>query len=461
MEKNHTMKNHKILITLFAGLLGFNSCEDSLNLAPISEIGSDNFYSNTEQVETGVYAIYDGLQAMVQTEYALTEIRSDNTKTRTSEGEGAQFESMNVDPSNSTVALYWSNNYNVIFRANTVLKHLDAVTIAAKKTQFEGEAKFVRALCHFNLVRAFGDVPLINKIVTTSDKEYFNRTPKADVFTSIIKDLKDAVTMLPARAATGEGRATIGAANALLAKVYLTTGDYVSAKTALDAVSATEYGIMPAFNDVFYKEQNKEVIFAIQYINDNATDSELFSIDFTSKGRATGLNFATSDLMSSVDTAIDKRKSTLFYFEKAISKWQCGKYRSNSTNTSFSGNDWIVLRYADVLLMKVEAIMAGGTSTSDAAAVTAFNAIRTRAGLPTVTTVTKEDLLKERRTEFAFENQRLYDLIRFGVADAVMGAFSTKGEPTFSYSSTDLLLPIPQRERNLNPDMTQNPGYNQ
>lgn len=456
------MKNYKILITFFTGLLLLNSCEKSLDLAPISEIGSNAFYSNTEQVETGVYAIYDGLQAMVQTEYALTEIRSDNSKTRTSEGEGSQFESMNVDPSNSTVALYWSNNYNVIFRANTVLEHLDAVTNAAKKTQFEGEAKFARALCHFNLVRAFGDVPLINKVITATDKEYFNRTPKAEVFTSIINDLKDAASMLPARAATSEGRATKGAANALLGKVYLTTGDFAAAKTALDAVSTSEYSLMPVFNDVFYKEQNKEVIFAIEYINDNATDSELFSLDFTSKGRATGLNFATNDLMSVVDTA-DQRKSTLFYYETAISSWECGKYRSSSSNASYSGNDWIVLRYADVLLMQVEAIMAGGESTSDATAVAAFKAIRSRAGFETsnITSVTKADLLKERRIEFAFEDQRLYDLIRFGEADAVMSAFSAKGEPTFAYSSTDLLLPIPQRERNLNPDMAQNPGYNQ
>lgn len=457
------MKNYKILISLFAGLLLLSSCEKSLELSPISEIGSNSFYTNTEQVETGVYAIYDGLQAMVQTEYAVTEIRSDNGKTRTSEGEGAQFESMNVDPSNSTVSLYWSNNYNVIFRANTVLGHLDAVTNAAKKTQFEGEAKFARALCHFNLVRAFGDVPLINKVITATDKEYNVRTPKAEVYTSIINDLKDAASMLPAKAGTVAGRATKGAANALLGKVYLTTGDYGAANTALAAVGSTEYSLMPTFRDIFYKEQNNEVIFAVEYINDNATDSELYSLDFTSKGRATGLNFATKDLMAAMDTAVDKRKSATFYYEKAISTWECGKYVSSSSNTSYAGNDWIVLRYADVLLMQVEAIMAGNTTTSDETAVAAFKAIRFRAGFDVsgITSVTKDDLLKERRLEFAFENQRLYDLIRFGKADEVLGAFSTKGEPNFAYSSTALLLPIPQRERNLNPELAQNPGYNQ
>jgi hypothetical protein len=110
--------------------------------------------------------------------------------------------------------------------------------------------------------------------------------------------------------------------------------------------------------------------------------------------------------------------------------------------------------------MQVEAIMAGSASTSDATAVAAFNLIRARAGMPVVTLVSKDDLVKERRIEFAFENQRLYDLVRLGVADAVMGAFSLKGEPDFIYSSTALLLPVPQREINLYDKLTQNPGYN-
>lgn len=452
------MKNYKIILTLFAGLLVLNSCKDFLDLAPISEIGSNGFYSNNEQLEAGVFAIYDGMQTMVQTEYAVTEIRSDNSKTRNSEGEGAQFESMNIDPANSTVSDYWSNNYNVIFRANIVLENLGAAT-AAKKSQFEGEAKFARGMCHFNLVRAFGDVPLIKQVITPSDNSFFVRTSKAEVYAAIISDLKDAAAMLPARAAIGEGRATKGAANALLAKVYLTTGDYAAAKTALAAVSTSEYSLVANYNDVFYKERGKEIIFAVQFISDNALDSELFSLDFTSKGRATGLNYPTDDLMSDLDAA-DLRKSTLFYLEPAVGEYECAKFRSSSTNSSFGGNDWIVIRFADVLLMQVEAIMAGNASTSDAAAVAAFNAVRTRAGLPTVTSVTKDALAKERRIEFAFENQRLYDLVRLGMADAVLSAFSGKGEPAFNYKTTALLLPVPQREINLYDKLAQNPGYN-
>jgi len=172
------MKNYRIIFTLLAGLLVMSSCNDYLNLTPISEIGSEGFYANTEQVEAGVIAIYDGMQTMVQTEYALTEIRSDNSKTRTREGEYAQFETMNVDPGNSIITAYWANNYNVIYRANIVLENLGAVSNAAKKSQFEGEAKFARALCHFNLVQAFGNVPLIKQVVTTSDVDLFKQTAK-------------------------------------------------------------------------------------------------------------------------------------------------------------------------------------------------------------------------------------------------------------------------------------------
>jgi len=451
------MKNYRIIFTLLAGLLVMSSCNDYLNLTPISEIGSEGFYANTEQVEAGVIAIYDGMQTMVQTEYALTEIRSDNSKTRTREGEYAQFETMNVDPGNSIITAYWANNYNVIYRANIVLENLAAVSNAAKKSQFEGEAKFARALCHFNLVQAFGNVPLIKQVVTTSDVDLFKQTAKKDVLSAIVSDLKDAANLLPARAGIAEGRATKGAANALLGRVYLTSGDYAAAKTSLDAVSTVDYSLMPVYNDVFYKERGKEVIFAIQFINDNANDSESFSLDFTSKGRVTGVNLATDDLMAVVDAA-DKRKSTLFFFETAISKWTCGKFLANSISTALAGNDWIVIRYADVLLMQVEAIMAGNSSTTDAAALTAFNAIRSRAGMPTVTTITKADLLKERRIEFAFENQRLYDLVRLGAADATMSAFSAKTEANFTYKPTSLLLPIPQREMNLF-KLTQNPGY--
>ena len=130
-----------------------------------------------------------------------------------------------------------------------------------------------------------------------------------------------------------------------------------------------------------------------------------------------------------------------------------------SSDPTKAGNDWIVLRYADVLLMHAEAILSGGQSTTSTNALASFQEVRNRAGLTTlVTEITKEDLLNERRVELAFENHRLFDLIRMGEAATVLGAFSSAN--SLSFSSTDLLLPIPQREIGLsNSLLTQNPGY--
>lgn len=456
------MKKYKLLsIILVLSIL--TSCNDFLELTPVDEIGSNGFYENAEEVNAGVIAIYDGMQKMVQAEYALTEMRSDNTKTKNSEGTWAQFEDMNVEATNATVADYWSSNYNVIFRANTILENLDVVTDATEKSQYEGEAKFARAMCHFNLVRAFGDVPLITTVVGVGAEEHYSRVESSKVYESIVSDLTDAVSMLPSRHNIAEGRATSGAANTLLAKVYLTQKNYQEANTALNAViNSGDYALEANYNDVFYNELNDEIIFAIQFIDDNTEDSQIFSYNFTWKGRASGLNYPTEDLMTAVDTVNDLRSSTLFYFEiqsGSSGRNECGKFRSSAANEELSGNDWIILRYSDVLLMQAEAILAGANSTSDSKALANVNAIRSRAGLANLTILTKADLLYERRVELAFENQRLYDLIRFDEADNILEAFSTTAEAAFNYSSTALLLPIPQREINLYDGLTQNSGY--
>lgn len=451
-----------ILLSIFAALLVFTSCDDFLDLAPIDEIGSNGFYKNAQEVEAGVIAIYDGMQDMVQNEFALTEMRTDNTKTKNSEGTWAQFEDMNIEPTNATVAEYWSFNYNIIFRANIILENLEAVEDATKKAQFEGEAKFARAMSHFNLVRAFGDVPLITEVIGVNDTESFVRKSTSEVYTQIVSDLNDAVSMLPGRSAIAEGRASNGAANALLAKVYLTTGDYGSANSAINAViSSGDYKLESNYNDVFYNELNDEILFAVQYIDDNTDDSQLFSYNFTWKGRASGLNYPTDDFQAIIAEG-DLRSETLFYFELqagSSGRMECGKFRTSAAKEELSGNDWIVLRYSDVLLMQAEAIMAGGSSTSDATALAAVNSIRARAGLEALTSLSKAQLMEERRIELSYENHRLYDLIRFGEADNVLGAFSQTAEAGFNYSSDALLLPIPQRERNLYDGLTQNPGY--
>jgi len=453
------MKKQIIITILFLSIIGLNSCEDFLNLSPISEMATSSYYKNDNQVEEGVIDIYDGMQAYVQIEWPLAEMRSDNSHTRAqrSEGEWQEFETMNVQTINATVSTYWAENYNVIFRANTVLANIENVSNATLKLQFEGEAKFARALSHFNLVRAFGDIPIIDKVINYNDAEYFPRDPQNEVYSFIESDLMTAIDNLPPRTGIAEGRATKGAAQAILAKVYLTIKEYSKAKALLDQViSSGDYNMLTNFHDVFYSELNKEIIFAVQFLPNDTKDSQKFSYQFTNSG----LNYPTDDLMNAVDS-LDLRRPTLFFWNPAAGAepdWENGKYQP-ATLSQNQGNDWIVLRYADVLLMHAEAILAGAESTTDASALESFNAIRTRAGLSTVSTLTKDLLLKERRIELCFENQRLYDLIRFGVAETVMAAFSLTPEPGFEFRPTALLLPIPQREIDLYKGLAQNPGY--
>jgi len=447
------MKNIKYIIFTFT-ILSVFGCQDQLDLAPESSIGDNGFYENTSQVEGAVIAIYDGLQDVPLREFALTEMRSDNTRTKSSEGDWAQFESFDVQPTNLAISAYWAANYNVIFRANRVLENLDVVDVSSLKSQFEGEAKFARALAHFNLTRAFGGVPIIDKVIIQTDSEYFGQDDAGAVLTAIESDLSSAMELLPS--SMPFGRATKGAAQALLAKVKLTKGDYSGAETLLSGlISSGTYSLMDDYNDVFYAEGNDEIIFAIPYFNDDANEAQDFSFEMTNGGVVSGLNYITDDFNANYSPDETVRTETLY---NPLVPAEVGKFLTTSADARLCGNDWIVLRYADVLLMYSEAILAGGSSTLNSSALDAYNAVRTRAAMPTTAELTKEMLLQERRTELAFENHRFYDLVRFGVAESVLSAFATANGETFG--PTDLILPIPQNEINVSGGaLTQNPGY--
>ena len=448
------LKNIIIVLALFTAVTG---CEKKLDLAPISAIGDNGFYTNGTEVEGGVIAIYDGLQAVPLREFALTEMRSDNSQSKNREGDWAQFESFTVAPTNLAVGQYWYANYNVVFRANVVLQNLDSVETQADRDQFEGEALFARALAHFNLVRAFGDVPIIDKVVIQSDEDYFSRDAVASVLAAIDADLTAAAGLLPP---TNEyGRATSTAASALLGKVKLTAGDHAGAKAVLEPLLTGTSKLIGSYSDVFYSEGNDEVIFAIAYLDDDANESQDFSYEMTALGAVSGLNYITTDFMSNLSADDTIRTPVLV---NQLNTRECGKYITASADNRRCGNDWIVLRHADVLLMYAESIIAGAVSTADADAINAYNEVRARAGQSQLALgtddLTLQALSDERRVELAFENHRFYDLMRFGYAETVIGDFATSTGQVFT--PTDLLLPIPQAEINVSAGkLTQNPGY--
>ncbi|GAB7255903.1 RagB/SusD family nutrient uptake outer membrane protein [Polaribacter sp. OB-PA-B3] len=481
-KKDNIMKQIKFLIVLIVAVF-VSSCEDTF-LTPDLKTGisADAYFTTEAEVEAAVINMYDGIQGFnalkdtgsglnhgIQVEFYVTEMRSDNTRTKSQEGDAAQFEFYTIESTNGIVADYYRSYYNVIYRANLVLENLEAA--GASSAQFEAEAKFVRGYAYFNLVRLFGDIPLIDKVIAPLDLETsFTRVAQSSIYDLIVSDLESAVANLDD---TFKDRASKAGAEGLLAKVYLTLGRYGEAQSLLESIMnpSRGFGLESDFKDVFYNEGNKETIFSIGFLPGSNDDSQNFSAEWLNAvGRTSGVNYVTLDAKAALD-ALGGNRTALSYREDSgqAGQYQVVKYLPNgddslgipvtSEDPTSAGNDWIVLRYADVLLMHVEAIMAGGASTTDAAAIASFQAVRDRAGLTTpVTSITKEELLDERRVELAFENHRFFDLVRMGEAQNVLSSFSNAYG--LGFTGTDLLLPIPQVEIGLsNGLLSQNPGY--
>lgn len=483
-----SIKNIKI-IALFAMVFTMVSCgEDFLNPSPTPDaaISGNDFYKTEDQVSTAIIGIYDGIQGVndtrsdsnhgIQMEFYVTEMRSDNTRTKSGEGEASQFDFFTVQSTNGLVADHYRSFYNVIFRANKVLENLDVVS-AVNRNKFEAEARFLRAYVYFNMVRLYGDVPLVDRVIGIEDTDVqFTRVPTAQIYTLIEDDFKFAIDNLDNNGS--KNRASKAAAQGLLAKVYLTNSKYTEAQLLLQDVMGAGYILEPNFSDVFYNEKNKEVIFSIGFVTGIADDSQNFSAEFLNGvGRTVGVNYVTQDAKADLDafggarTAVSYRNDASQITQNQVAKFlpdgndggPTGKKFEGVGDPRLAGNDWIVLRYADILLMHAESILAGNDQTNASTAIDSYMEVKVRAGFDAVTdrpaTLTKDELLLERRVELAFENHRLFDLIRFGKAQEILSVFSDAIGGSFT--STDLLLPIPQSEIGLsNGALTQNPGYN-
>lgn len=477
------MKFFRIISILFFLLAVLACSEDFLEPQPTSAISEEGYFQTDEELESGLLNMYDGIQGTndrdrtsnhsIQYEFYIAEMRSDNTRAKgnvESDADQAQFVNYSVRATNGIVADYYRSMYNIIYRANVVLDNLE-VASEANQAKFEGEAKFVRAYAYFNLVRLFGDVPLVDKVIAPLETEIsYTRVESSAIYKLIEEDLLMAISSLDD---TYKNRASKASAEALLAKVYLTLGEYTKAQVLCESIMNPSRGfaLEESFKDIFYAEGNDEVIFAIGYEPDLIRDSQSFSSEWLNAvGYTSGVNYVTAEMREAFDQFGGDR--TFYSIRQDViqpSEYQVAKYIPNGDETlgiapiasdpRLAGNDWIVLRYADVLLMHVEAILAGAEATTSSNAIASFQEVRMRAGITaTVTSITKEDLLNERRVELAFENQRFFDLLRFGEAQNVLSGYAT--ENGYSFSSTALLLPIPSSEINLSKGLlVQNPGY--
>lgn len=468
------------------------SCSDFLNLLPKDKLSDGSFYKTPEQMLFALNAAYATISSSDVTKnwYILAEIPSDNTYGNLSGTvtDRDEFDKFYLRSLNPFLNGFWNGSYSGINRANTVIEKIpDSDVEASLKTRYTLEAKFLRAYLHFNLVRIFGDVPLMDKTVTIAESYNVTRTDKNKIYEQIIADLTEA-SALPVSYTAAEdiGRATSGAARALLGKIYLTMGDYAKAAVQLKAViDSKEYHLientLPGTCDGFEKyfdpdnHNNKEAIFEAQFKKGGFGKGSGWVNAFSPAGSGDNVvavgssgddNIPEEGMWESWDTGDLRRDFSMAmgYTNKKTGDWVSArhvrKYRDIPYANGDCNNNWPILRYADVLLMYAECLIQSGDLTAAGEYVNqtrrrGFGYQSTAVGAPCdIAVVDREQLLlaveKERRNELAFEGHRWFDLIRTGRALTVMRATGKK------LNETNFICPIPQGQIDINPKLTQN-----
>ena len=436
-------------------MLVFTSCDKELEINPEQSISTEQAVSTPENINyiligtyatTGkgdlfggdiqIYADLLGDSGYVSWYGTYPDLRSIYNK--------------NIVSDNAYVRDSWGTAYKAIYQTNLILDNLNVITNAADKKRVEGEAKFLRALNYFELVRYFGktyeagqnNTQLGVPLVLTS-KINFNgnlsiaRNTVEEVYAQILKDLTDAVTNLPSK---NSFYADIYSAKALLARVYLQKGDYKNARdTANDVLTNSGRTLMSDYKDVFNGSRNTaEDLFVFQVTSQSGTnDLVTFYADEASGGR--GGDIALKDDFIALFETDDVRGT--FNYTNSDDDILTSKYTNQYGNIS-------AIRLAEMYLIRAESNLREGTATG-ATPVDDVNEIRKRAKASVLNSVTLEDILTERVRELAFEGFLLHDIKR------------TKGNVgSMPWNDNKLVFPIPLREMQANPKLVQNPGYN-
>lgn len=485
---NGMKRNISRLIAIILPLaLAITGCKKSfLDRSDPTRLNSADYINSPVSLKGAVTAAYGTLQPVYnngQNGFQLFgDVVSDNSTTQTGGSGTHVIDRFIFDASHIAFSQFWNISYRSIAVCNTILTKGPKVTMdATLQNQYLAEAKFIRALNYFNLVRIFGDVPLVTtELADYKDAYQYGRQPVADVYNQIIKDLTEASGVLPSTYTGADiGRVTSGAATALLGKVYLTQGKYTEALNALTSViSSNKYSLLANFNSVFdpANEMNNEIIFAVRYTRGGLGLGSGFGAAMIPSNSGTAILASgapggsyNSEMpeLATLYTSSDNRKSisTGYYATGQPTAYYSLKFADKlTTNSSDAENDWIVLRYADVLLMQAEALNELNRTPE---AEVPINLVRQRAGLTPIVGLDQSDFRlaveNERRLELSMEGHRWFDLVRTGRALAVMNAHfaanATFYGTTYTVKPTQLLFPIPLTEIQTNPKLTQNPGY--
>jgi tetratricopeptide (TPR) repeat protein len=497
--------------------LSLHSCSnDFIEIVPQGSVTTASFYktlSQFEQALIGAYASIRDAKGSIAS-WVMGEMRSDNTHYEYNNlNRGTAFSEREdmagfLDDNSSS---YISSKYNACFigiaRVNQILDKIDGAEINQQgKDRISAEAKFIRALLYFELVRYFGGVSLHLNAVEGAAQAYLPRSSVAEVYQAIESDLQDAIQNLPVASFPQNGRATKGAAHVLLADAYMAQKKYAEAETELRAVLPMGYELLPDYGSVFNinNKNSRESIFEIQYQEGNQGQQSNFLYPFlplsadvslitgiqSQNRNGGGWNTPTQEMIDTYESGdsrldasigivegtgpigamiIERVTSPIGYTtpEGKRSYVFIKKYLNPHSVENNTDDNFPIYRYSDALLLLAESLNEQNKSLE---ALDYLNIVRERADLSPSDEV-NQDLLRdiilhERRIEFAFENKRWLDLVRTDRAVEVMnahGEYLKAIHPILrdvSYNVTPhrLLFPIPQREILIG-SLEQNPGY--
>lgn len=460
----------KILVLASLATLLMTSCGDSFfDLEPASSVTIDKVYKTASDYNVAVIGCYAKLQSQVNFYTECCEYRSDNLSLGAPTA-GTQdrydIDHFTEKPSNGILSSYWANFNNNVYRCNLLLDQIDGANFAENlKKQYKGEAMFIRALNYFNMYRIWGGVPATKHVVSAAEALKVARYSDEQMFDLIARDLKEIVdnNYLPETYSSADmGRATSGAAKALLGKVYLTFHKWTEAKDILSQLIG-KYQLVSPIAQVFNvdNKNNNEIIFAVHFNKEIEGEGHSYWYNLTNASDDTN---QTSSLLNTFPTG-DARKDLITYVQVEKNVRLMNKfYDTKSPTFKTVGNDQILLRYADVLLMYAEALNEIQYDASEGSlALKYLNAVRQRAGISNLTAKQlptqekfRKGILVERQREFPYEGQRWFDLVRMGFAKSVMA------ENGVEIKDYQLLFPIPQQEIEKVGDKSilwQNPGY--
>jgi hypothetical protein len=474
-----------LLLSVFLPGILFTSCKKALTETPHSFLTPDNYYKTAADATSALNGAFSPLQAQTyyqRTVYIISEVSGDAFYPNPISGDRGDLYMGTYTGTNGEVTNWWTNSYKLIKNANDVITYVPGINMdTLQRNNIVGNARFLRGMAYFDLVRSYGAVPLLLQVINTiSDPAlYLPRTSPDSVYRQVIGDLQYAeANCFHTKQVTSLGMISSEAASSMLARVYLqragtSFADPADNQNALNecnkviaysTANSSALGLVKNYATIFDVTQKsaaaQEVIFSVEFgAAPNAVNLTNRMFDPTSMG-GYGSFIALDSYYNSFSAADSIRRRVAVGTVNGGYHW-VSKYRDPGVSAGASGrNNWILLRYADVLLMQSEAMNA--VTPADPTKFNGINQVRTRAGLTGqllnfTNTATQGDfidtLANERKWELGVEGQRRWDLIRLKKYQSI------KLAQGYTIDDNHLLLPIPQSELDLNPNLKQNPGY--